>query len=646
MNAPTAKSHKRTYDATALVLLALLFVGLVILSTFAFRGWRADLTENRLYSIAPGTQHILGSLQEPLNLYFFFSDQASTSVPAIRSYGQRVRELLEEMAQRSKGKIKLTVLDPEPFSEPEDRANEFGLTAAPVGAKGENLYFGLAGTNSTDGREVIPFFAPDKEEFLEYEVASLVYRLAHPKRAVVGLISSLPIDASFDPETGQMRQGWASLAQVRELFDVKALTPDTASIDPEIGVLMLVHPKGLAPQTLYAIDQFVMRGGKVLAFIDPESEQSGPQNPMMGMGVSRASDLGPLLASWGIDFDPKKVLADGKLALSVSMRQGEPPSRHLGILALGRDNLDRKDVVSSGLEAINVMTAGVLSPHKGGTAKFEPLMQSSTGAALLGSERFAMLTDPQSLLDGFRPTGERYVVAARIHGKLNSAFPNGAPADVKPEAQKPPVPAPQSTPLKSTQSDANIIVVADTDLLADMMWVRTQNVLGQRVAVAWANNGDFLANALDNLAGSADLISVRGRQSFFRPFEKVDELRREADSRLRAKEQELDQQLKEAEAKLSQLQSGRADRNAMVLTPEQEAEIARFQQERVRIRKELREVRRSLQVDIDQLGKALKFLNIAAIPLLLAIGALVLLGVRRSQLRKRYDLNASEGGAA
>ncbi len=646
MNAPTTRSHKRTYDATALVLLALLFVGLVILSTFAFRGWRADLTENRLYSIAPGTQHILGALQEPLNLYFFFSDQASTSVPAIRSYGQRVRELLEEMAQRSKGKIKLTVLDPEPFSEPEDRANEFGLTAAPVGAKGENLYFGLAGTNSTDGHEVIPFFAPDKEEFLEYDVASLVYRLAHPKRSVVGLISSLPIDASFDPESGQMRQGWASLAQVRELFDVKALMPDAASIDPDIGVLMLVHPKGLAPQTLYAIDQFVMRGGKVLAFIDPESEQSGPQNPMMGMGASRASDLGPLLASWGIDFDPKKVLADGKLALSVSMRQGEPPSRHLGILALGRDNLNRKDVISSGLEAINVMTAGVLSPHRGSTAKFEPLMQSSTEAALLGSERFAMLSDPQSLLDGFRPTGERYVVAARIHGKLNSAFPNGAPADAKPEAQKTAAPAAQPTALKSTQSDANIIVVADTDMLADMMWVRTQNVMGQRVAVAWANNGDFLSNALDNLAGSADLISVRGRQSFFRPFEKVDELRREADSRLRVKEQELDQQLKEAERKLSELQSGRSDRNAMVLTPEQEAEIARFQQERVRIRKELREVRRSLQVDIDQLGKALKFLNIAAIPILLAIGALVLLGVRRRQLRKRYDVSASEGGAA
>jgi ABC-type uncharacterized transport system involved in gliding motility auxiliary subunit len=229
---------------------------------------------------------------------------------------------------------------------------------------------------------------------------------------------------------------------------------------------------------------------------------------------------------------------------------------------------------------------------------------------------------------------------------LNSAFPNGAPAPDKPDPQKPEAPKPAAPALKSTQSDANIIVVADTDMLADMMWVRTQNVLGQRVAVAWANNGDFLANALDNLAGSADLISVRGRQSFFRPFEKVDALKREADARLRTKEQELDQQLKEAERKLSELQSGRSDRNAMVLTPEQEAEIARFQQERVRIRKELREVRRSLQVDIDQLGKALKFLNIAAIPLLLTIGALILLGVRRSQLRKRYDLNASEGGAA
>ena len=206
---------KRTYGAGALIALALLFIGVTILITFLFRGARIDLTESKLYSISDGTERIVTSLEEPVNLYFFFSQEASEQSPQLRAYAQRVRELLEEIAQRSKGKLRLSVIDPQPFSAEEDRAAEFGLSAVPIGASGESLYFGLAGTNSTDGREIIGFFQPDKEEFLEYDVASLIYRLGNPQRAVVGLLSSLRVDASFDQMSGQMQQGWASVAQLR-----------------------------------------------------------------------------------------------------------------------------------------------------------------------------------------------------------------------------------------------------------------------------------------------------------------------------------------------------------------------------------------------------------------------------------------------
>ena len=208
---------RKTYGAGALVALALLFIGVTILVTFLFRGARIDLTESKLYSLAPGTQRIVSSLEEPVNLYFFFSQDASTQSPQLRAYAQRVRELLEEMAQRSKGKLRLNIIDPQPFSEDEDRAAEFGLTAVPLTPGGEGIYFGLAGTNSTDGREIIGLFQPDKEEFLEYDVASLVYRLSNAKRAAVGLMAGLPVDASFDQRTGQMQPGWASIAQLREL---------------------------------------------------------------------------------------------------------------------------------------------------------------------------------------------------------------------------------------------------------------------------------------------------------------------------------------------------------------------------------------------------------------------------------------------
>jgi ABC-type uncharacterized transport system involved in gliding motility auxiliary subunit len=616
--------------AGALLALAVLFVAITVLSTVALRGARLDLTQSKLYTIAPGTERILGSLEEPVNLYFFFSETASKSVPAVRAYAQRVRELLEELAQRSNGEIKLSVVDPQPFSEDEDRATGFGLTAVPVGANGEQLYFGLGGTNSTDGRETIGFFQPDKEEFLEYDVASLIYRLGHPKKPIVGLLSSLPVDASFDPMSGQMREGWASVQQMRELFDVRTVAPDAAAIDNDVSVLMVVHPKNLTPRTLYAIDQFVMRGGKLIAFVDPVAEMDqGEGGPMGGFGADRGSDLGPLLGAWGIDYDRQKVVGDAAHAMTVSMRAGDPAVPHLAVLALRQDSMARDDVVTGGLQVVNVMSAGALAPRKGSEAAFEPLLRSSDQSALLGAERFMMLTDPGTLLEGFKPTGETYTIAARVHGALKSAFPKGAPVGPAADAA-----AAGAAPVAASKGEADVIVVADTDVLSDMLWIRRESVFGQGFAVAWANNGDLLANALDNLAGSSDLISIRGRQSYFRPFTRVDDLRRRADERLRSKEQELDAELKETERKLTELETARNDSGSgLVLTPEQQAELERFQAQRLKIRKDLREVRRGLDVEIDRLGTTLKAINIALVPALLAIGALVIAIVRRRRLR-------------
>jgi ABC-type uncharacterized transport system involved in gliding motility auxiliary subunit len=620
---------KKTYGATALLALAVLFIGVTLLATFLLRGARLDLTESKLYSIAPGTQRIVSSLDEPINLYFFFSQEASAQSPPLRAYAQRVRELLEEMAQRSNGKLRLTVVDPQPFSEDEDRAAEFGLSAAPIGPGGESLYFGLAGTNSTDGRETIGFFQPDKEEFLEYDVASLVHRLSNPKRPTVGLLSSLPVDASFDQMTGGMRPGWASIMQLRETMTVRTLSPDIGAIDKDVDVLLVIHPKDLPPPTLYAIDQFVMRGGKLMVFVDPQAENdpAGQQMGGPGMMMPRSSTLGPLFDTWGVSFDPSQVLGDRELGLVVSLRQGQPPAQHIAIVGLNRSSMNAKDVVTSTLDTVNVMTAGVLKKKEGASVELEPLLQSSANAAPIPAMRLAFLPESDSLLDDFKATGERYTVAARLHGKLESAFPNGKPAAAEG--------AQQSDPEFKAESagDANIIIVADTDMLADPLWVRTQNVFGQRFAMAWANNGDFLANALDNLAGSSDLISIRGRQSFFRPFTRVDALRREADDQLRAKEKELDQELKETERKLSELEVGRSTQGSLTLTPEQEAELTRFQQERVRVRKELRDVRRSLDVEIERLGTVLKVLNIALVPALIAIGAILLAVARNRRLR-------------
>lgn len=618
MDPRPAINSRKTLGASALIAIAAGFVALTLLANFTLRGMRLDLTENRLYSIAPGTERILESIGEPVTLYFFFSEEPSRNLPELRAYADRVRDLLQEMAERSDGKVQLNLVDPQPFSEEEDRATEFGLSAAPAGPRGEPVYFGLAGTNSTDGRETIGFFQPDKEEFLEYDIASLIFRLAHPERPTIGVLSSLPVNGGFDPASGQPRPGWSGILQLASLFSVETLEPGIDAIPDTIDVLVVIHPKQWPAGTLYAIDQFVLRGGKLLAFVDPQAEQDQTASPDGLPGAGRASDLTPLLAAWGVDYDPAQVLGDARKALSVTLRPNQPPVRHLGVQAYTREDFNPDDVVTSGLDAINFMTSGVLRPEAEAGSTFETLIESSDESALLSADRFSVLEDPQTLLDGFEASGERYTVAARISGTLASAFPDGPPEGV-----------PAGAGLKTSTEPANLIVVADTDMISDLLWVRTQNMFGQRVAVAWANNGDFIANAVDNLAGSADLISIRGRQSFFRPFVKVDELRQQADERLRAREQALDLELQETERNLADLEAARNDRTSLVLTPEQEAELRRFQEERTRIRQELREIRRSLDVEIDRLGKWLAFLNILAVPLLLAVAVLVAAAIRR-----------------
>jgi len=612
-----------------LIALAALFVALTVLFGYALRGWRLDLTQNHLYTTSRGTQHIVASLKEPINLYFFLSEGAASQFPAIKNYAVRVREFLEELAQRSNGKIRLSVVDPQPFSEDEDRASELGVRPMPLQQTGTQLYFGLAATNSTDGRDAIPFFDPAKEEFLEYDVAKLINQLGNPKKPVVAWLSSLPMTPTVDPETGQMRDPSTLYRQAQELFTVRNLDAQNVKIDPDVSVLVLVHPKALSDAAQFAIDQYALRGGRLLVFVDPWAEQdrsgADPQNPMAAVSADKSSHLEKLLTAWGVDFDISKVVGDQELALQVGSRPGEPPVRHLGILGLNADSFNRSDVITAGLSTINVASAGALAPHKGAAVKFEPLLQSSARAGLIPTSRFVMLFDPATLEDGFKPSGQRYTIGARVSGEIKSAFPDGPPAGVKLPIGQP--------ALKASAKPLNLIVIADSDMLADFMWVRTQSFLGQSIAQAFANNGDFAFNAIDNLSGSSDLISVRGRASFTRPFDRVNALRAVAESRYRAKEQELETELSSTEQKLTSLESARNDKSSLILTPEQEKELDRFQQEKLRIRKELRSVRAGLDQEIRQLGGTLKFIDIIVAPLLLSI----LVGLIAAWRRRRQQ---------
>jgi ABC-type uncharacterized transport system involved in gliding motility auxiliary subunit len=615
-----------------LIALAVLFLGVVMLSNIALRGMRLDLTQNKLYTLSPGTQQVLKDLKEPVNLYYYFSrDTAAKRAPLMMPYAARVREFLEEIAARSGGKIHLQVIDPQPFSDDEDRAAEYGLQS--LQPDGEALYFGLGGSNSTDGRSAIPNFQADREEFLEYDVAKLITELGTQNKPVMGLLSSIGLQGQFNPQTGQMGDPWPIYTQLQQLFTVRTLTPDLDHIDKDVDVLMLVHPKNLPPKTLYAIDQFIMRGGRMLLFVDPNSgaDVSGqdPTNPLAGAMANHSSDLKPLLGAWGVDYDPGKVVGDLKLGLEVRANANSGPTRHIGILGLRHADMDPKDVITATLESINLATAGALAQHPGAKTTFEPLLMSSTSAGLIPAQRFNALMDPSGLRDGFNSTGVRYTIAARISGPVDSAYPNGPPGDQKPVAG-PPI----AHLAKSTQP-ANIVVIADTDFLMDYLWVQTRELLGQRISQAFANNGDFVANALDNLSGSSALISVRGRASFSRPFERVEALKHQADDRLRGKALELQSELQQTERKLTELQTKRNDQTSLMLSPEQEAELKRFTADKTRVRKELRETERGLDVDINRLNSWLKVVNIGIAPLLVAVAGIVILSLRRRRRAAR-----------
>jgi ABC-type uncharacterized transport system involved in gliding motility auxiliary subunit len=609
---------KLMVSSAGLVVIALAFLAFNLFSSLSLSGLRLDLTDQKLYTLSKGTEQILSELDKPVELNFFYSNTATKDVPVLRTYAKRVEEMLKAYQRQADGKLKLNIIDPQPFSEDEDRAAEYGLQGIPLQQGGDSIYFGLAGKNAEGTTQVIPFFALDQEEFLEYELSRLVQSLAKPERPVVGVLAGLQVNGGFDMMARQPTPAWMLIEEIRQLFQIESLKRDVDLIPDNVSVLLLIHPKELPEQTLYAIDQFVLRGGKLLTFVDPFSE-ADTQGGMPGEPViDKSSNLPELFKAWGLRMVPDQVLGDGSYAMAISMGQGQRPVRHASWITLPQNALDQNDISTGGLESITMATPGILEQIEGAKTSFTPLIRSSQYAMPFDVKRFGMLANPEELIQELQPTGERYTLAARISGPAQSAFPEGI------EGHK--------DGLKQADN-INVIVVADTDTLTDRMWVQVQDFFGQRIPQPWADNAGFAINALDNLAGSEALISVRSRGRFTRPFEVVETIQREAEVRFREKEQALQARLTDTESKLTALQQGEDPSKPLELTAEQQTAVQQFVQQKLAIRKELRDVRYQLNADIEALGRTLKFINIALVPLALTLAVLALWMWRRRKQR-------------
>jgi len=620
---------RKLFSSTGLLLLVFAFLAFTVLNNLFFSTLRLDLTENNLYTLSDGSKEIIDSIDETINFYFFFSNKASEDLTSLRTFAKRVEELLGEYALYSDGKINLQIIDPEPFSEAEDQAADFGMQGVPVNSSGDELYFGLAGTNALDDQAVIPFFQPDKEELLEYEISKLLHNLTVTEKPVIGLMSELKIQGDMDMQTFQSTPPWMLVSQIEQLFEVEKIDVSADTIPDNVDVLMVVHPKNISEATTFAIDQFVMNGGHLLAFVDPLAETDRPQaNPMMpAPPTQQSSDLNRLLSVWGLEMKANSILGDAHTALTVSAGPTGTPVRHLGIQGLQPDNFSADDVITAPLENINIATAGILERKDDASTTIVPMITSSPFAMPLDSFQFQFLSDPSDLQKGFEPTGEKYIIAARITGPADSAFPDGIEG--------------VETEVVKHSDEINVIVVADTDMLSDRLWVQVQNFFGQRLASPFADNSDFVINTLDNLSGSSALISVRSRGRYSRPFDVVQDLKREAEARYLQSANSLQTRLTETETKLSELQQSKKQQNLLSLSEEQEAALVQFQNEKMQIRKQLRDVRHQLDKDIEALGTTLKFINIALIPILLTLFALVMNYIRLSR-RSNKAVTASE----
>ena len=650
----------------SLLVAFVLFVAVNILAQAGLKGARVDLTGDKLFTVTAGTRAILAKIDEPVTLRFYFSASLGKELPGLAKYAGRVRDLLGEYTALAGGKIRLEIADPSPFSDAEDTAVAFGIQGIPLDQTGEMVYFGLAGTNSTDDEETIAFFSPARERFLEYDLTKLIHNLANPKRTVIGLMTSLPVRGYPGTALARMGRGrpWQMVDQLEQLFEVQTVDTNTDEIEEEIDVLMIVHPVGLPEKTLYAVDQFLMNGGRALIFTDPLAEIAGRVPAPGGGRLPLASDFKRLFDAWGIEQAPGVAVGDRLLARRVDAgtAQRSQPVDYLPWITLKPENFAADDLTTSEIESMNLASAGSLRPKDGATTKFTPLITSSPEAMLIDTEKLKDRPDFFGLIREFKPSGVPYTLAARISGPVPSAFPDGPPSDktakkdgdggepteavpkeaVPTEAAKEKEDALMKPPhLGKSKGDINVIVVADADMLRDQFWVELQQFFGQVIAIPIANNIDFVINALDNLAGSDELIGLRSRGVSQRPFERVVDLTRAAEIRYRATERELQTRREQTELKLSELQRpDQAGGGQIILTAAQIEEIEKFKGELLKIRKQLRQVQLDLRRDIEALEARLQFYNIALIPIGVAALAIILGLLRIRRRRQRMETEA------
>jgi ABC-type uncharacterized transport system involved in gliding motility auxiliary subunit len=591
---------------------------------------RVDLTEGKLYTLADGTRQALGKLEAPVRVRFYFNQGADYVPVPIRAFAGRVEDLLEELRSAANGKLVIEKLNPQPDSDAEDSANLDGIEPQET-PSGEKFYLGLT-VSFADQKLALPVLAPNRERLLEYDLVKTIGRVTKTTRPVVGVMTGLPL---FGMPPNPMMGGAPAEPQIivnelRRDFDVKRVGLDVERIDGEIKTLLVVHPRGITDQAQFALDQFVLRGGKLIVFLDPYAYFDQMPGPFAGMGGS-ASNLDKLLKAWGYEFEA------GKVVLDMKYMAGAGPRAVPTVIQLDADAMSRDDVTTSHLGTALLAFAGVFTGKPAEGLSAEVLMHTSPIVKLVDSGN--AMARGEEAVRGFQPEGKEYPLALKLTGKFKTAFPDGKPAakdapggaskaaDAKPKDQPP---ADSGPVLKESQAETTVVLVGDTDLLNDGAAVQISEIFGQRVAIPINGNLAFGQGLVEQLAGDADLVSLRSRATAQRPFTVVKQMEAEAAQAYLGKIQSLEDSLQDTQKKLESLQRTKAPPGgAVILTAEQQAEIDNFRKRATETRRELKEVRRELRSETEALEFWTKVINIGAMPLAVAIAGLAIAFVKR-----------------
>ncbi len=627
------------YSSVGVVIL--LVIAIAVNLIFAHISVRADLTADNVYTLSQGTKNILSKLDTPVQIRLYFSQSAPDLDPAVRTYAQRVEDLLKEYRSYAKGKLQIKKLDPKPDSEAEDSATLDGIqgmTTNPLG--GDKIYFGIS-VSCLDAKAAIPALTPQRERLLEYDLTRAISEVIKPTKPNLGIMSGLPVFGEMNPmmmmRGGGRQEPWFFVSELKADFNVKEIPLTADRIDDDINVLLVLYPKGISESAQYAIDQFVLRGGSLVAFLDPlsvmDTQSSNPMNPLQGAANSGAT-LDKLLKAWGLEFDLNKVVADKRFSTQLQGQNGQP-QENPSFLSLTQVGMNTNDVVTSQLGRLTMPLAGCFTGTPADGLDMTVLFHSSPDS---------QLTDKMMAQFGaseeFKASGTEYKLGVRLRGKFKTAFPDGKPAadkktdaDKKDEAKDTADTTPQ---LKEGKAEGVVVLLGDADMLYERFFAQFQNLFGQRIMVGvFAANLTFLQNLVEQLGGDHDLIGIRSRATMSRPFSRVREMQAKAELAYESKIRQLEKDLSDAQQKINELQRAKGTTQQAILSEEQKQEIRKFQERKVSVNRELKELRKNLRRDVDSLETSAKWINILSMPLAVSLAGIVIAVMKNKRTAAR-----------